>query len=60
MSDAVRLPSHAGGQRVLERVFRGTTLAMALVVLLLLGGVAVSLVHGAWPALSRFRFAFLT
>ncbi len=45
---------------MLERVFRGTTLAMALVVLLLLGGVAVSLVHGAWPALSRFRFAFLT
>src|SRR6185437_9239748 len=38
---------------------RETTLAMAILVLLVLGGVAVSLVHGAWPALSRFKLAFI-
>src|SRR5262245_39021728 len=51
---------HAAGQRVREGVFRGATLAAALLVLLLLGGVAVSLVVGSWPAFSHFRFAFLT
>jgi phosphate transport system permease protein len=29
-------------------------------VLVLLGGVAVSLLHGAWPAFSRFKLAFIT
>ena len=28
--------------------------------LLLLGGVAISLLHGAWPALAHFGFAFVT
>jgi phosphate transport system permease protein len=51
---------HAAGQRLLERLFRGTTLAMALLVLALLGGVAVSLIHGASPAFAHFKFAFLT
>src|SRR5258708_8797208 len=32
----------------------------AVLVLLILGGVAVSLLRGAWPALSHFRFAFVT
>jgi phosphate transport system permease protein len=43
-----------------ERVFRGATFAAALVVLLLLGGVAISLLHGAWPAFARFKLAFVT
>ncbi len=51
---------HVAGQRALERLFRGMTVAMAFTVLLVLGGVAVSLVHGAWPAFARFKFAFLT
>lgn len=51
---------HAATQRLLERVFGATTLAMALLVLLVLGGVVISLLHGAWPALSRFKLAFLT
>jgi phosphate transport system permease protein len=53
-------PKRLAGQRMSERLFHGTTLAAALLVLALLGGVAVSLVHGAWPALSRFKLAFLT
>jgi len=51
---------HAAGQRLREGIFRGATLAAALLVLLILGGVAVSLVKGAWPAFAHFRFAFLT
>src|SRR6185312_11715989 len=53
-------PRHGVGQRLRERVFRGATLAAALLVLLLLGGVAASLLIGAWPALAHFKLAFLT
>ncbi|HEY6516448.1 MAG TPA: phosphate ABC transporter permease subunit PstC [Steroidobacteraceae bacterium] len=61
MSNAVAIDSkRMAGQRLKERIFHGTTLAAALLVLVLLGGVAVSLVHGAWPAFARFKLAFLT
>ncbi len=60
MLDAKLSADHVAGQRVRERIFHGTTLAMAVLVLLLLGGVAVALVHGAWPAFARFKLAFLT
>jgi phosphate transport system permease protein len=53
-------PRHAARQRLGERVFRGATLAAALLVLLLLGGVAIALLKGAWPALSHFKLEFLT
>jgi len=53
-------PRHVQGQRLREVLFRGSTLAAALIVLLLLGGVALSLLIGAWPALKQFKFAFLT
>lgn len=53
-------PRHAAGQRLRERVFRGATLAAAVLVLILLGGVAFSLLKGALPAFSHFGFAFLT
>src|SRR5579862_75975 len=53
-------PTHAAGQRLRERAFRAATFAAALLVLLLLGGVAVSLLVGSWPAFSHFKFAFLT
>jgi len=52
--------AHAAGQRLRERLFHGATFAAAVLVLLLLGGVAVSLAIGAWPAFSHFGFAFLT
>jgi phosphate transport system permease protein len=52
--------SHAAGQRLRERAFRSATFAAALLVLLLLGGVALSLLLGSWPAFARFKLAFLT
>jgi phosphate transport system permease protein len=53
-------PRHAARQRLGERVFRGATLAAAILVLVLLGGVTVALIKGAWPALAHFKLAFLT
>ncbi|HEY5101765.1 MAG TPA: phosphate ABC transporter permease subunit PstC [Steroidobacteraceae bacterium] len=50
----------AARQRSGERYFRTATLAAAMLVLALLGGVVVSLLHGAWPALAHFKFGFLT
>jgi len=53
-------PRHAARQRLGERIFRGATLAAAVLVLVLLGGVTIALVKGAWPALSHFKLEFLT
>ncbi len=39
--------------------FRWVTRAAAIAVLLILSGIIVSLVHGAWPALRTFGFGFL-
>jgi phosphate transport system permease protein len=52
-------PAQAAGQRLREALFRGATFAAALLVLLLLGGVAISLAVGSWPAFAHFKFAFL-
>ncbi|MEO8669390.1 MAG: phosphate ABC transporter permease subunit PstC [Bauldia sp.] len=43
-----------------DRLFRGATLVSALAVLLLLGGVIVSLVLGSLPAIKAFGLGFLT
>ncbi|MFC5517795.1 phosphate ABC transporter permease subunit PstC [Kaistia terrae] len=43
-----------------DATFRGLTLGAALLVLLLLGGVIISLIHGSIPALSTYGFGFLT
>jgi phosphate transport system permease protein len=51
---------HAAKQLIYERIFRSATLTAAILVLLILGGVGVSLVRGAWPALGHFGFSFLT
>ena len=53
-------PGHAANQLIFERIFRSATFTAAILVLLILGGVAVSLLRGAWPALAHFRFAFIT
>ena len=50
----------AARQRLGERIFRGATITAAALVLLLLGGVTLSLIHGSWPALSTFKFSFVT
>jgi phosphate transport system permease protein len=50
----------AAGQRLREKIFRGATLVAALLVLALLGGVALSLLKGSWPAFAHFKLAFLT
>lgn len=61
MSSVVAIdPKRIAGQRLTERIFRGTTLVAALLLLALLGGVVVALIHGAWPALAHFKLAFLT
>lgn len=60
MISAEAFERQLAGQRLRERIFKGATLAAAVLVLLLLGGVTVSLLHGAWPALSRFKLAFIT
>jgi phosphate transport system permease protein len=51
---------HAAGQRIREKIFRGATFVAALLVLTLLGGVALSLLKGSWPAFAHFKLAFLT
>src|SRR3982074_2931197 len=51
---------HAARQRLRETLFRGATLIAALLVLTLLGGVALSLLKGSWPAFAHFKLAFLT
>jgi len=53
-------PRHAARQLIYERVFRSATLTAAILVLLILGGVAWSLVRGAWPAVSHFGLSFIT
>ena len=55
----IRLRALAGF-RVGDAVFHNITFASALFVLALLGAIMGSLVIGAWPALAKFGFAFLT
>ncbi|TPL76637.1 phosphate ABC transporter permease subunit PstC [Mesorhizobium sp. B2-3-13] len=43
-----------------DSIFHGLTRAAAILVLVLLGGVAISLLAGSWQALSTFGFSFLT
>jgi phosphate transport system permease protein len=50
----------ARGQRTIDTAFRWAVTLFGVFVLLLLAGVIVALFEGAWPALSRFGFGFLT
>lgn len=62
---AVGIAEQADRAKVLQRLrvgdsaFRHLTRMAALAVLLILGGIIVSLVYGAWPALRTFGFSFL-
>jgi phosphate transport system permease protein len=43
-----------------DTIFRSATRLSAILVLVILGGVAISLFAGSWQALSKFGFSFLT
>jgi len=45
--------------RLGDIVFEQLTRAAAIAVLIILSGIIVSLVHGSWPALTKFGFNFL-
>ena len=49
-----------GRLRLGDAAFRHVTRAAAITVLVILGGIIVSLIHGSWPALRTFGFSFLT
>lgn len=48
------------GVALADRLFHLTTRTAAIVVLVILGGVIVSLIHGALPAIRAFGFGFLS
>src|SRR5271166_6590959 len=56
---------HAGAtslgrrMRIQDTLFRAVTQFFALVVLLLLGGVIISLIIGSWPVIQTFGLGFL-
>jgi phosphate transport system permease protein len=50
---------HGRRQRLQDQLFRWATLFFALLVLALLGGVILSLIVGAWPALGTYGIGFL-
>jgi phosphate transport system permease protein len=52
---AQRRPSGTMG----DVIFRGLTVLFAVLVLVILGGVIVSLAYGAWPALKKFGVGFI-
>ena len=47
-----------GRMALVDRIFREATRAAAVIVLVILGGVIVSLVYGSWPAIRAFGFGF--
>jgi phosphate transport system permease protein len=53
------VPRQRRGGGAGDALFRALTLAFALVVLVILGGVIASLVEGAWPALAHFGAGFV-
>jgi phosphate transport system permease protein len=67
IAEAVRSSSSAASARaavvrrfaLADSIFQALTRLSAALVLVILGGVAVSLVIGSWPALSHFGMAFL-
>src|SRR5579859_1379806 len=53
-------PAHLGRRmRIQDALFHGLTQFFALIVLLLLGGVVVSLIIGSWPVITTFGLGFL-
>ena len=59
VADQVDRARVLGRLRLGDSAFRHLTRAAAVSVLIILGGIIVSLVYGAWPALRTFGFSFL-
>ena len=62
-SPAASVPSDAAGiegSSIGDRVYRVVTLLCAVSIPALLGFIAIQIFVGAWPALSKFGFSFLT
>lgn len=55
-----RTPARRAAGALGDRIFHSMTAVSALIVLTLIAGITVSLVIGAWPALTKFGFGFLT
>jgi len=55
-----RIETQARRDALIEAAFKPATLLAAVTVLVVLAGIVVGLVHGAWPALVRFQWRFLT
>ena len=51
--------SAVGAFRLTDRVFHNITFVAALFVLILLGAIILSLIVGAWPAITKFGVGFL-
>jgi phosphate transport system permease protein len=64
-SSSATISSSASRTRILAKLrlgdalFRQSTRAAAILVLVILGGVIIALIEGAWPALQTFGFNFL-
>ncbi len=64
-SGAISVTEKVDRSKVLQRLrlsditFRLLTRGAAITVLIILGGIIVSLVHGSWPALHQYGFSFL-
>jgi phosphate transport system permease protein len=64
-SGAISAAEKVDRAKVLERLrfsdasFRWLTRVAAITVLIILSGIIISLVHGSWPALHKFGFAFI-
>jgi phosphate transport system permease protein len=62
---AISVAEKVDRHKVLQRLrlgdtaFRHLTRAAALAVLIILGGIIISLIHGSWPALRTFGIGFL-
>jgi len=59
VADQVDRAKILGRLRLGDAAFRHLTRAAAVTVLIILGGIIVSLVHGSWPALRTFGVGFL-
>lgn len=55
----MNLPKRKKSSAIGDIVFFNVSRAFAALVLIMLGGIIVSLLHGAWPSIERFGVAFL-